>query len=137
MEARVLGTETEYACLPVGGAAVLPRDSAEKLLAALKQLAGLLQMALVHLDWPRAGEYLGNGGRFYLDRGGHPEYATPECRRVQEVVLYERAGDFLVQQLVETARQLAAPASPAPSFISSKTMWIPGAIPTGPMKTIW
>lgn len=112
METRVLGTETEYACLPVGGTAVLPRESPEKLLASLKQLAGLLQAALVHLDWPRAGEYLGNGGRFYLDRGGHPEYATPECRRVQEVVLYERAGDFLVQQLVETARQLAAPTSP-------------------------
>lgn len=111
MEERVLGTETEYACLPVGSAVRLPQDSEEQLLGFLKKLASLLPAALAQLRWPRAGEYLGNGGRFYIDRGGHPEYATPECRTVRDLVVYERAGDLLLQTLVETARQLADPES--------------------------
>lgn len=44
--------------------------------------------------------YLGNGARTYVDAGGHPEYATPECDSVYSVVLYEKAMEtFFAEQL--------------------------------------
>jgi proteasome accessory factor A len=51
------------------------------------------------LQLPMAGEYLGNGGRLYVDRGGHPEYATPECQSIVELITHELAGDRLVRDL--------------------------------------
>lgn len=65
--------------------------------------AGLIE-GLQGCQYPRAGEFLGNGGRLYLDRGGHPEYATPECRTVKDLVAHEKAGDVLIQALVEKVR---------------------------------
>lgn len=35
--------------------------------------------------------HLENGARIYIDNGGHPEYATPECASVHDVVVYEKA----------------------------------------------
>jgi proteasome accessory factor A len=67
-----------------------------------------LLQALGGQDIPQAGEFLGNGGRFYIDRGGHPEYATPECRSLRDLVLHEKAGDSLAQTLVEAARKSLA-----------------------------
>lgn len=43
--------------------------------------------------------FLDNGGRLYVDTGQHPEYATPECDSVLEVLRYDRAGDVLVDSL--------------------------------------
>ena len=40
----------------------------------------------------RADRVLGNGARFYNDHG-HPEYATPECRSLKELVAQDRAGE--------------------------------------------
>jgi proteasome accessory factor A len=40
---------------------------------------------------------LTNGARFYLDHA-HPEYATPECANVRDLVLYEKAGDRILDQ---------------------------------------
>jgi proteasome accessory factor A len=47
---------------------------------------------------------LGNGARFYNDHA-HPEYCTPECRTVEELVLHDRAGERI---LMACARQLSA-----------------------------
>lgn len=43
----------------------------------------------------RADRVLTNGGRFYNDHG-HPEYATPECVSVRELVLHDLAGEAVV-----------------------------------------
>ena len=45
---------------------------------------------------------LGNGARFYNDHA-HPEYCTPECRTVEELVLHDRAGERI---LMACARHL-------------------------------
>ncbi len=38
---------------------------------------------------------LGNGARFYNDHA-HPEYCTPECQSVRELVLHDRAGERIL-----------------------------------------
>lgn len=50
----------------------------------------------------RAGysaQFLQNGGRFYKDNvGDHPEYATPECLSPRDAVIYDKAGELIVQE---------------------------------------
>jgi len=48
---------------------------------------------------------LENGGRLYVD-GAHPEYSTPECTNARDVVIYEKAGERLVQLCIENANRL-------------------------------
>ena len=43
--------------------------------------------------------WLGNGGCFYIDTGNHPEYASPECRRVRDAVLYNKAGEKIALKI--------------------------------------
>lgn len=43
----------------------------------------------------RSDRVLANGARFYNDHG-HPEYATPECRTVDDLVAHDRAGERVV-----------------------------------------
>ena len=38
---------------------------------------------------------LENGARYYLDHA-HPEYATPECANIHDLVCYEKAGDRIL-----------------------------------------
>lgn len=45
----------------------------------------------------RADRILPNGARFYNDHG-HPEYATPECLSLSELMLHDAAGDEVVRQ---------------------------------------
>lgn len=47
---------------------------------------------------------LENGGRLYVD-GAHPEYSTPECTNARDVVIYEKAGERLVQLCIENANR--------------------------------
>jgi proteasome accessory factor A len=43
----------------------------------------------------RADRVLANGARLYNDHG-HPEYATPECRSLRDLVAHDRAGERIV-----------------------------------------
>jgi proteasome accessory factor A len=43
---------------------------------------------------------LSNGSRFYNDHT-HPEYSTPECRTLEQVVAHDRAGERIVQQAAD------------------------------------
>ena len=46
---------------------------------------------------------LTNGGRFYNDHA-HPEYCTPECRTIDQLNVYDRAGELM---LMECAARLS------------------------------
>src|SRR3984957_2396716 len=46
---------------------------------------------------------LGNGARYYNDHA-HPEYCTPECSTVDELVIHDRAGERI---LMRCARKLS------------------------------
>ncbi|MCX6359169.1 MAG: proteasome accessory factor PafA2 family protein [Armatimonadetes bacterium] len=48
----------------------------------------------------RSDRVLANGARFYNDHG-HPEYATPECRTVDDLVAHDRAGEGVVLAAAE------------------------------------
>lgn len=58
---------------------------------------------------------LPNGGRLYVD-GAHPEYSTPECASILDVVRYERAGE----RVIEGCRIEANRASGEPRFLVYK-----------------
>lgn len=103
MHQRIFGTECEYAPVLHGTGRRIPtKRYAENPDDHQKQIAARLMAGAGTLGIPMAGEFLGNGGRLYVDRGGHPEYATPECRSIADLVAYEIAGDRLVRELAET-----------------------------------
>src|SRR5207344_2447 len=47
--------------------------------------------------------FLENGARLYLDVGSHPEYATPECDDVRELVAHDKAGERILEALLGAA----------------------------------
>lgn len=49
---------------------------------------------------PRCDRLLPNGGRLYDDHG-HPEYATPECRDLMELLAQHQAGDRIILECAE------------------------------------
>jgi Pup amidohydrolase len=50
---------------------------------------------------------LTNGSRYYVDHA-HPELSTPECADPRTVVLYDRAGELILQRSMTAARALLA-----------------------------
>ena len=46
-----------------------------------------------------------NGARLYLDVGCHPEYATPECDALDELVTHDKAGERILEGLLVDAEQ--------------------------------
>jgi proteasome accessory factor A len=109
LERRIFGTESEYGlAFSSGTPSEIRVLEGESLLNRMKTLTPWLLTSLKSSDYPSAGEFLGNGGRFYIDRGGHPEYATPECCTVSDLVAHEKAGDRIVQELTDAAGALLA-----------------------------
>lgn len=52
--------------------------------------------------------FITNGSRLYLDVGSHPEYASAETTRVDELISSDAAGDAIMHQLVVQAQQAMA-----------------------------
>jgi len=53
-------------------------------------------------------DILVNGGRYYVDHA-HPEYCTPECTNARDLVIYEKAGE-LILDISRTAAEESLPA---------------------------
>ena len=54
--------------------------------------------------WGRSSNvFLRNGARLYLDVGSHPEYATPECDNVLDLVAHDKAGERILEGLLVDA----------------------------------
>ncbi len=51
----------------------------------------------------RADRALPNGARLYNDHG-HPEYATPECRTLRDLVAHDRAGERITLRCAQRRR---------------------------------
>lgn len=102
MRQRIFGTECEYAPVYHRPTHCLKEQLCrEDLLDHMKTTAARMMDAAKMLQLPMAGQFLGNGGRLYVDRGGHPEYATPECKSVEDLITHELAGDRLVRDLAD------------------------------------
>lgn len=56
------------------------------------------------LGWPGTPVWLSNGGCRYLD-GLHPEWATPECVSVLDLIAYDRAGEREMEALAVAAER--------------------------------
>lgn len=99
MEGALFGTETEYAC----AGSLAPAEAAIRVKEGIfnARKYGLIEPA--PREWgevPGNGGFLFNGGRMYLD-SGHLEFATPECRTLDEIVAMERAGDQILNATVQ------------------------------------
>ncbi len=58
----------------------------------------------------RADRVLTNGARFYNDHG-HPEYATPECRSLYDLVAHDKAGERIVWESAIAHSESGSPVS--------------------------
>lgn len=56
----------------------------------------------------RSDRVLANGARLYNDHG-HPEYATPECRDVFDLVAHDRAGERIVWECAQRHAETGEP----------------------------
>src|SRR5690242_7210612 len=58
------------------------------------------------VSWGRSSNvFLRTGARLYLDVGSHPEYATPECDDVRQLVVHDRAGERILEGLMVDAER--------------------------------
>ena len=56
--------------------------------------------------WGRSSNvFLRNGARLYLDVGSHPEYATPECDDIVDLVAHDKAGERVLEGLLVDAER--------------------------------
>jgi proteasome accessory factor A len=95
MDRRIYGIETEFGVTCVA-------DGQRKLSA--DEVARYLFRKVV--SWGRSSNvFLRNGARLYLDVGSHPEYATPECDDVRELVIHDRAGERVLEGLIVDAER--------------------------------
>ena len=58
------------------------------------------------VSWGRSSNvFLRNGARLYLDVGSHPEYATPECDDITDLVTHDKAGERILEGLLVDAER--------------------------------
>ncbi|MBW3625340.1 MAG: proteasome accessory factor PafA2 family protein [Armatimonadetes bacterium] len=69
------------------------------------------------MEEARSDRVLQNGARLYNDHG-HPEYSTPECRALIDLVTHDRAGERIV---LECARAYEAQTGRAVSIYKNNT----------------
>jgi proteasome accessory factor A len=106
MERRIFGIETEFGCM-VRDPSV---GSIEEVVEAVKDHAfyekklGVIDLHArdYAVEPARAGGFLRNGGRLYIDAvGSHEEYATPECADLEDLVAHDRAGRAILQSVLD------------------------------------
>ena len=122
MQRRIFGLETEFGvtCTFHGQRRLSPDEVARYLFRRV-------------VSWGRSSNvFLRNGARLYLDVGSHPEYATPECDNVVELVTHDKAGERILEDLLlDAERRLAQrPAGDGPGRAAGRRGG-PGGAGTG------
>ena len=93
VDRRIFGLENEYGvtCTLRGQRRLSPDEVARYLFRRV-------------VSWGRSSNvFLENGARLYLDVGSHPEYATPECDSIADLVAHDKAGERILDHLVTGA----------------------------------
>jgi proteasome accessory factor A len=97
VDRRIFGVETEYGltCTVGGQRRLSPEEVARYLFRRV-------------VSWGRGSNvFLRNGARLCLDVGSHPQYATPECDDLVDLVAHDKAGERIVEGLlVDVGRRL-------------------------------
>lgn len=106
MERYIGGTEIQLGVIPLNGKVIV--DEAQRRYAADRVVEELISVnnktrlygvPTSNLADSGIATWLFNGGLIYHDLG-HPEYATPECRSLEDIVAYEMAGRRIVENLL-------------------------------------
>ncbi len=95
MDRRIFGLENEYGvtCTFKGQRRLSPDEVARYLFRRV-------------VSWGRSSNvFLRNGARLYLDVGSHPEYATPECDSLVDLVTHDKAGERILEGLLVDAER--------------------------------
>jgi proteasome accessory factor A len=95
VERRIFGLENEYGvtCTFRGQRRLSPDEVARYLFRRV-------------VSWGRSSNvFLKNGARLYLDVGSHPEYATPECDDLVDLVTHDKAGERTLEGLLMDAER--------------------------------
>jgi proteasome accessory factor A len=95
VDRRIFGIENEYGvtCTLRGQRRLSPDEVARYLFRRV-------------VSWGRSSNvFLANGARLYLDVGSHPEYATPECDDLIDLVTHDKAGERILEGLIASAEQ--------------------------------
>ncbi len=93
MDKRIFGIENEFGvtCALRGQRRLSPDEVARYLFRGV-------------VSWGRSSNaFLENGARLYLDVGSHPEYATPECDDLSDLIAHDKAGDRWLETLQRSA----------------------------------
>jgi proteasome accessory factor A len=121
---KVIGTETEYGIAAVGQADLNPVLSSSLLISSyagalrrirwdyedespLRDARGFeptLAQTVSDEDLGLANVILPNGARYYVDHA-HPEYSTPECLSVRDLVVHDKAGERILERSLELVAQ--------------------------------
>ncbi|KIE50577.1 MAG: Pup--protein ligase [Acidimicrobiaceae bacterium] len=96
MDRRIFGIESEYGVTCVS-------DTGQRRLSPDEVARYMFRRVVA---WGRSSNvFLENGSRLYLDVGSHPEYATPECDSIYDVVAHDKAGERILEQLLSNAEE--------------------------------
>lgn len=98
LDKRIFGIETEFGvtCTFQGQRRLTPDEVARYLFKRV-------------VSWGRSSNvFLTNGARLYLDVGSHPEYATAECDSFMDLILQDKAGERILEELIEDAQNRLA-----------------------------
>jgi proteasome accessory factor A len=121
---KVLGTETEYGIAAVGQADFNPVLSSSLLISSyagslrrirwdyedespMRDARGFEPAAAgagTDEDLGLANVILPNGARYYVDHA-HPEYSTPECLSIHDVVVHDKAGERILERSLDLVAQ--------------------------------
>jgi proteasome accessory factor A len=123
---KVIGTETEYGIAAVGAPEFNPVISSSLLISTyagslrrirwdyeqespLRDARGYEPVQVregSEEDLGLANVILPNGARYYVDHA-HPEYSTPECASVRDLVVHDKAGERILERsLIELERAM-------------------------------
>lgn len=120
---KVCGIETEYGIL-LSGAEVDPITASSLIVSAYKDSSwAFAAFDASHecpsrdvrgvnlddyldpvIDSKMINTVLSNGARYYVDHA-HPEYSSPECATINDAVLFDVAGEFILRQSMEKANE--------------------------------
>jgi proteasome accessory factor A len=94
MDRRIFGVETEFG---------ISYSAPESRPLSPEEVARYLFRKVV--TWGRSSNvFLTNGSRLYLDVGSHPEYATAECDDAAQLIAQDRAGELILEDLMNEAQ---------------------------------
>ena len=95
MDTRIFGLRNEYSVVfSAGGQRQLSSEEAGRRLFGPVVSGGQVTDVLLR-----------NGGRLHLEAASRPEYATPECGSVPNLVVHDKAGERILEGLLAEAGQ--------------------------------